>query len=415
MSRTHRAGARRVAAVLTMALTAVMLVPQGASAAGGRQAQAPPFAAVDFPAGYRIVHHNGRGQALVTTPEGYVLWDRGGTETPVPPPPGPGETPAQTSGLWDWSGVVGLSDSGEILANHTVYLIVPFIDMPLYIPVSSVPYLYTGGTWTRVSQWWVGAAGVEQANNAGQLLGWQWSWADGTRTVAWQDGLPTAAPATVTRTVELNDRGQVAVHLAPEADGPPRVGLWQVGGDATPLETPTDADATTLVPRDINERGHVVGTYRTTTGEYRLALWHDGRLSEIGTPGGDIIYTGAYDTDHLNERDQIVGTSQPAAGGEDAFLWQDGEMTDLATPGYVRSRAMAINEAGQVVGQAGPRGGSAEEHAVLWQDGEMHVLHGTLSGATRSWAYDITDDGLIFGRAAFPDGERDVIWFAPPP
>jgi probable HAF family extracellular repeat protein len=60
----------------------------------------------------------------------------------------------------------------------------------------------------------------------------------------------------------------------------------------------------------------------------------------------------------------VVGFSRTEGGEIHAFLWESGSMVDLGTLGGTQSEAVAINPAGQVVGNAMTSTG--EVHATLW-------------------------------------------------
>lgn len=81
-------------------------------------------------------------------------------------------------------------------------------------------------------------------------------------------------------------------------------------------------------------------------------------------------------------------------------------ITDLGTLGGSDTRALGINNSGQVVGESAGR-------AFLWSNGAMTNL-GTLPGLEDgfSWAYDINKSGQVVGSAAGPDGspERPFLW-----
>ena len=103
---------------------------------------------------------------------------------------------------------------------------------------------------------------------------------------------------------------------------------------------------------------------------------------DLGTLGGS---SRAW---AINNRGQVVGESTTDTGERHAFLWEKGVMTDLGTLGGEESTALGINDRGQVVGY-GPTT-TARYHAFLWEKGVMTDL-GTLGGDSR--AYAITTAG----------------------
>jgi len=102
----------------------------------------------------------------------------------------------------------------------------------------------------------------------------------------------------------------------------------------------------------INESNRIVGTTgnSSTTGDTAFAFLYDaGDVTNLGTLGG--LRSGAAD---INEFDQVVGWSD-ADGGRRAFVWDAGNgMRDLnalaAADGWVLESAVAINDAGEIVG-----------------------------------------------------------------
>ncbi len=116
-------------------------------------------------------------------------------------------------------------------------------------------------------------------------------------------------------------------------------------------------------------------------------------VSDLGTLGGMTSRAVA-----INERGQVVGYSAIATKDEKgnpiqhAFMWQNGSMTDLgALPGKKWSKAVAINDRGQVIGQSG-------ERAFFWGNGKMTDL-GALPGAKHCRAFAINDPGQVVGRS----------------
>jgi probable HAF family extracellular repeat protein len=113
----------------------------------------------------------------------------------------------------------------------------------------------------------------------------------------------------------------------------------------------------------MNERGQIVGL-STLAGDNvsHPFFWDRGKLTDIGTFGG--TYGEAFS---VNNAGEVVGYAY-FAGDQlwDAFLWSKGKLTDLGNLG-IRSRAVAINSSGQVVGQSKVAPGVF--HGFLWEKG----------------------------------------------
>ncbi|HXO84957.1 MAG TPA: hypothetical protein VN803_05465 [Gemmatimonadales bacterium] len=87
-------------------------------------------------------------------------------------------------------------------------------------------------------------------------------------------------------------------------------------------------------------------------------------ITDLGTLGGG--WSRAID---LNERGQVVGESETSSGEVHAFLWDKGTMSDIGA-----FLPAAINNGGQIVGKRG-------NQAVFWERGVITEL-GTLGGAS---------------------------------
>jgi probable HAF family extracellular repeat protein len=150
----------------------------------------------------------------------------------------------------------------------------------------------------------------------------------------------------------------------------------------------------------------------------RAVVWWNGEIHDLGTLGGSDAMAL-----YVNDLGQIAGqsytsTSSPASTAiphcEDslvalhAFLWENGRMTDLQTLGGTCALAYALNNHGQVVGQANLTGDS-ESHPFLWESGAMKDL-GALGG-TYGYAGWLNDSGQVVG-AATNKGDAALLAFS---
>jgi probable HAF family extracellular repeat protein len=119
-------------------------------------------------------------------------------------------------------------------------------------------------------------------------------------------------------------------------------------------------------------------------------------LTEIGTLGGDSSRAFA-----VNDQGYVAGDAQTASGEWHAFVYRGGELTDVG-PSGVRSRAVAVNASGTVVGNAFPSGDTI--HGVRpfqWKNGvttDLPLPDGSESGFAR----DINDSGTVVGYSTTP-------------
>jgi probable HAF family extracellular repeat protein len=239
-------------------------------------------------------------------------------------------------------------------------------------------------------------------NSAGQVAGYSsFSPLDGHgHAFLWDHGvmndLGTLPGGTYSSASAINDLGQV-VGTADAAGTPSQGFLWDqgtmrdlgaLGGDAA-------------FAYGVNDVGQVVGESATLPGPtaYHACLWQNGTITDLGTLGG-----GGSFANGISNAGDVVGGAALANGRTHAFLYRDGVMTDLgAPPGNTDTTAYAINGAGQVVGTAEFDDDPPPYnyyHALLWQDGTMTDL-GTLGGPS-SEAVAINDAGDMVGGSQLP-------------
>jgi len=148
----------------------------------------------------------------------------------------------------------------------------------------------------------------------------------------------------------------------------------------------------------MNDSGQVVGGALTASGYYHAFLYSNGTMIDLGTLPGGLVSVARG----INNSGQVVGESETGSGSTHAFLYSNGTMTDLGTLGGTNSSAYAVNDSGEVVGQAGGR-------AFLYSGGTMTDL-GFLPVLFPIRATGINNSGQIVGEAATPSGTRAFLF-----
>lgn len=183
-------------------------------------------------------------------------------------------------------------------------------------------------------------------NNAGMVAATRLSGSPG-QMATWTDGVISHRFQTSFLRPGINDAGQVVGESGNQAV------LWS-GGTATPLGTMPGAVSSYAFA--INASGQVVGdSVFCGACNDRATLWQDGHAIDLGTLGGSDSV--AVD---INATGLIVGSSKTTGGDYHATLWTDGAIVDLnshldavtADAGWVLVEANAINDAGWIVGGA---------------------------------------------------------------
>jgi probable HAF family extracellular repeat protein len=249
----------------------------------------------------------------------------------------------------------------------------------------------------------LGAPGEETRTQAaaisdsGQVVGWSNTRTGDGHAFLWQNGrirdLGVLHGTRESEAVAINDRDEI------------------VGTSFT--EVPVKTPAPPPTPRRGSARTPSTGSAALVS---RAFLWRNGTMTDLGTLGGKSAAAVA-----INARGQIVGWAETKAGVRHAFLWQNGRMLDLGTiPGTKGSTAVAINSRGQITGYSFSK--LPDEHAAsvdqtlsqlprafIWQNGEMTAIDAP--GAQFSVAVAINDRGQIIGNALAQNrSSRGFVW-----
>lgn len=153
--------------------------------------------------------------------------------------------------------------------------------------------------------------------------------------------------------------------------------------------------------RGSNNVGQVVG-FKVVTDEHgqshkRAYLYTTNRTIDLGTFGGK-----QSDAIAINDAGQVVGHlyTEYHDGQKRAVLYHASKVVEIGTFGGNVSTGEAINSAGQVVGYAALPGG--DQRAFLFAHGKMKNL-GTLQGGTQSFAFGVDDRGRVVGASDAKD------------
>jgi hypothetical protein len=143
----------------------------------------------------------------------------------------------------------------------------------------------------------------------------------------------------------------------------------------------------------------------TEGGEMRLAIWKGGKVAIVNPPAG------CYHVEGKGENSSRVIAAMAEGCGEDnlhsaAYTYSGGAYRKLSLiDGYTSTFAVAINQNGAVLGEAGPRWDQPAV-TVVWRPAAAPlVIQDTIAGQTPR---DIDDDGTLL----FNTDEGPYLWRA---
>jgi probable HAF family extracellular repeat protein len=204
--------------------------------------------------------------------------------------------------------------------------------------------------------------------------------------------LPVPAGSVEVEARAINSTGQIAGYAKTAAPG-----SYSVFDHAFLHSNGVIRDLGTLggpisVANAIGNNGHVVGYSLNAAGYAHAFLWYNGRMQDLGTLSG-VTESWAHG---VNNAGYVAGYSGSGILTERAFLKTTGAMVNLGTLGGDWSRAMALNNLNQVVGYSATP--YYTEHAFLYANGVIRDL-GTIGNNPQggSRAFAINDKGQIVG------------------
>ena len=290
----------------------------------------------------------------------------------------------------DTSGAGGLNDVGQVVGNSTVA---------------------PGGTATDVFRWedgamvglGLGGRSASGINDAGQVVGtysvnsWEW------RAFRWDDGVSTDLFPGNARATDINTLGQVAAEWESTRNYPvaavwdPATGARELAG--LPMSVFSGAYA-------LNDVGQVVGYSDYGDEMARPVLWDGGQVIDLGALHPHVSHSYAWD---INNAGQVVGE----AGGP--FLWEAGVMRNLNDlvsqgSGLTLTYAMAINDSGQIVARAADAQGVGR--VVLLNPLPVDTPTVTIGDATVSEGHAGSQTATFTVTLSAPSGEPVTVAFA---
>ena len=263
----------------------------------------------------------------------------------------------------------------------------------------------TNWGWSGFSNPWGMSGSAISINDVGQVAWTNTDSSNVSHAVAWNNGVATGLNTLGGAQSEahgINQAGQI-VGGAQNASGDWRAVVWN-NGQSTELGAL--AGSSYWGANAVNNAGQVVGAAaRQSDNTVQPVIWTQGVASNLDAPWTHSYSIQAYG---LNNAGQVVGSTKVPNDVDyyRAVEWDHGVPTLLDMPsGYYASEAKGINDAGQVVGFMLSHDASIGFRAVTWIDGQVVDLNSLLPASVvdEGWvltgANAINDNGQIVGQA----------------
>lgn len=268
--------------------------------------------------------------------------------------------------------------------------------------------LWQSNALSQLSLWSTGASGEALAiNNAGRIAGWSGTTSDYSHATYWQGASKVdlnSLGGTMSRAIGINTDGKIvgfgytsayALHA-----------FYYNGSTTTDLHSlVSGAGYYMSFASDINNNGLILAGGRQTPEIAASFVINTSNNSVTYLPGGTNQQTNGL---ALNDSGVVVGNLVSAGGDDRGFVWTGGaSLTEIPTLGGSSSKAMAINNAGQVVGFADT---ISSRVAMVWQDGVIKDLNTLIKSGTGwqlSSAAGINEVGQIVGSGLLNIGGID--------
>jgi probable HAF family extracellular repeat protein len=159
----------------------------------------------------------------------------------------------------------------------------------------------------------------------------------------------------------------------------------------------------------VNAQGIAAGWAELADHRIHAASWADGSAVDLGSMDpAHCDYSEAYG---INSNGIIVGESCVGNAFHPVRFRKPGVIDDLGSWGGNYARAVAINDAGVIVGYA-TRPGQSTYHAFVWTEGSTLHDIGSLPGLAHSYLGCINSAGVAAG-IAFDESDvvrRGILW-----